>query len=41
MADHSDRPDDDWADGVAKWTFISTVILAVLYCGAVFVFILR
>ena len=41
MADHSDRPDDDWGDVVAKWTFVSTVILAALYAGSVFVFILR
>jgi len=41
MGDHSDRPDDDWADGVAKWTFISTVVLAALYVAAVFIFILR
>ena len=41
MSDQSDRPDDDWADVVAKWTFVFTVVLAVLYVGSVFVFILR
>jgi len=41
MADHDDRPDDDWADVVAKWTFVSTVILAVLYVASVFVFVMR
>ena len=41
MSDDNDRPDDDWADVVAKWTFVSTVILAVLYVGTVVIFILR
>lgn len=41
MADHSDRPPDDWGDQTAKWTFISSMVLAVLYIGTVFVFILR
>ena len=35
MADHSDRPSDDWGNTVGKWTFILTVILTVLYVGAV------
>ncbi len=41
MADHSDELPDDWADTVAKWTFLGTVVLAVLYVGSVIVFILR
>lgn len=41
MADHSDRPSENWGHDVAKWTFIFTVILAALYVGAVFVFILK
>ena len=40
MADHSDRPDDDWGEVTARWTFIATVVLALLYVGAVFGFIL-
>ena len=40
MADDRD-PSDDWGNFVAKWTFIWTVILAVLYVGTVFIFILR
>ena len=40
MADANDRPDDDWAERVAKWTFVVTLVLAVLYVGAVFLFIL-
>jgi hypothetical protein len=34
--------DQSLADGdqVAKWTFISTIVLAVLFVGSVFVFIL-
>lgn len=39
MADHSDRPSDDWGNVVGKWTFILTVVLAALYVGAVLVFI--
>jgi ABC-type uncharacterized transport system permease subunit len=40
MADHGDRPPDDWGDQVAKWTFISTVVLAVLYVGSSMVYVL-
>jgi hypothetical protein len=40
MGEHSDRPPDDWGDVVARWTFISSVVLAVLYVGSIFVFIL-
>lgn len=40
MGDSSDHTPDDWADQVAKWTFILTVILAVLYIGTVLLFIL-
>ena len=39
MADHSDRPSDDWGEVVVKWTFILTVVLAALYVGAVVLFI--
>jgi hypothetical protein len=41
MADHEERPSDDWGDVVAKWTFISTAVLAVLYVASVFIFIMR
>ncbi len=41
MAEHGDRPDDHWGDVVAKWTFVTTLVLAILYVGSVFVFILR
>ena len=40
MADHGDRPSDDWGNLVAKWTFISSVVLAVLYIGSAVVFVL-
>jgi hypothetical protein len=39
MADHSDRPSDDWGNTVGKWTFILTVILTVLYVGAVILYV--
>ena len=38
MAEHEDRPDLDHQ--VAKWTFWLTAILAVLYVGGIFAFIL-
>lgn len=41
MGDHEERPKDDWGDMVAKWTFLATLVLAVLYIGCVFVFIMR
>jgi hypothetical protein len=31
---------DDWGNHVAKWTTLWTVILAALFVGAVFIFIL-
>jgi hypothetical protein len=37
MTDHDDRPDDQ---KVAKWTFWATAILAILYVGSIFAFIL-
>jgi hypothetical protein len=40
MAEHSDRPPDDWANHVAKWTFVATVVLTVLYVGGVVAFVL-
>lgn len=41
MADKIEpRLDDDWGDGIAKITFILTVIGAAAFVGAVFVFIL-
>lgn len=39
MADHSDRPSDDWGNTVGKWTFILTVILTVLYVVAVILYV--
>jgi hypothetical protein len=41
LGDQSERPDDDWADWMAKRTFAFLVVLAVLYVGTVFAFILR
>ena len=42
MADDSDRSsDENWGHDVAKWTFLFTIVLAALYVGAVFVFILN
>ncbi len=41
MADHGEQPSPNWGQDVAKWTFILTVVLAVLYVGAVFAFILK
>ena len=41
MSDDQDHFDDDWADVVAKWTFVFTVVLAVLYVGSVVIFVLR
>ena len=40
MAGYDDPHDDEWGTTVAKWTTICTVVLAVLYVGAVFLFIL-
>ena len=40
MAEHGDRPPDDWAEVVARRAFISSMILAVLYVGSIFAFIL-
>ncbi len=41
MADHGDHPDDDWGNVVAKWTFVSTLVLAALYVACVFAFVMR
>ena len=41
MADHDDRPPEDFANFVAKRTFIWAMILAALTIGSVFAFILR
>ncbi|MFI5370134.1 MAG: hypothetical protein ACHQ52_01155 [Candidatus Eisenbacteria bacterium] len=40
MADKETPPSDDWGTVVAKWTFICTMVLAALYVGSVFLFIL-
>lgn len=40
MAGYHDERDDEWGTTVAKWTMILTVVLAVLYVGSVFLFIL-
>lgn len=40
MAGHDDKPSETWGNDVAKWTFIFTVVLAVLYIGTVLLFIL-
>jgi len=39
MSEHSDRPSDDWGPVVGKWTFVSAVVLAALYVGAVVLFV--
>lgn len=39
MADFEERPGDDWGDVQAKWTFICTAILAVLFVAAVFIYV--
>ena len=41
MADDHDGPDDQWGNKLAHMTFIWTLILAAMYCGVVFIFILR
>ena len=40
MAGHEERPSDDWANEVAKWTFILAAILTALYVGAVFIYVM-
>lgn len=40
MVGNDDDPTGDWGDNAAKWTFILTLVLAVLYVGAVVLFIL-
>lgn len=37
MAEHEDRPDDQ---KIAKWTFLLTALLAVLYVAGIFIFVL-
>jgi len=39
MAEHSDRPSDDWGPVITRWTFVVAVILAALYVGAVVLFV--
>ena len=41
MADHEERPPDDWGTVAAKWTFVTTAILAAMYVASVFIFIMR
>ena len=36
-----DRNDHEWGNNFAKRTFWATVVLAVLFVGAVFIFILK
>ena len=38
MADEHENP--EWGHQVARWTFIVTIVLAVLYVGVVVVFVL-
>ena len=40
MADPNEQSSDDWGVAVARWTRIWTVVLAVLYVGAVLMFVL-
>jgi len=37
----SDRPTDDWSHKVGHWTFVWTAVLAALYVGTVFVYVMR
>ena len=39
--DHDERPGPDWGDNVARKTFNATLILAILYVAAVFIFVMR
>ncbi len=39
MAKEEER-DDNWGDSIARYTFILTLLGAVLFAGAVFIFIL-
>ena len=41
MGDMEERPPDDWGTVAARWTFISTLILAVLYAAAVYIMVMR
>ena len=40
MTGHEEGAGGEWADAVAKWTFVVTLVLALLYVGSVFAFIL-
>ena len=40
MADGTEGGDDRWADQVAFWTFVMTMVCALLFVGSVAVFIL-
>jgi hypothetical protein len=40
MAGLEPEPPADWGTTVAKWTYIFTLVLAALYVGSVFLFIL-
>jgi len=41
MAGGDESRDDQWGNGIARKTFIFTVISAVLFVGAVVIFILN
>jgi len=41
MADGDETRDDQWANRIARMTFIWTVISAVLFVGSVAIFILN
>jgi hypothetical protein len=41
VSDNDERPSEDFADSVAKKTFVWTIILAALTVGTIFIFILR
>lgn len=41
MGDKEERPPDNWGEGAARWTFLSTLILAALYVASVFIFVMR
>ena len=40
MASHREADSDHWGNNVARVTFIGTLVLAALFAGAVFLFIL-
>ncbi len=38
---HDDERDPEWGNWVARWTFNSTLVLAILFVGTVFYYCMR